>query len=376
MKTRAYIYCLALALIFITGCQHPGPRFDPYAPRTQAAPDLQGVTLTNRINPDWLRPSAAPFTLGPGDRVEIELIDEPASRIDTTVGPDGKIYFNLLPGLDVWGLTLPQARAALEKALAQFIRDTPRVALSLRGVESRRVWLLGRVQTPGVYFMTNATTLLEAIALAGGGATLAASKDVGTAGANDELTDFRRSFIVRQGKLLPVDFQSLVMNGDVSQNIYLEPDDFIYFPPATAREVYVIGAVGQPSAVPYMEGMTMGSAIANCFGTSKEAYLSHVAIVRGSLSQPKVAIINYKNVIRGEAPDVVLQPHDIVYVPYEPYRYLVRYVDLIMNTFVSTVAINEGIRSASSGATTTQTGVFIPVGSGVSIVPPTTGLIK
>ena len=376
MKTRAYIYCLGLALMLITGCQHPGPRFDPYAPGTQATPDLQGVTMTNRINPDWLRPPAAPFTLGPGDRVEIELIDEPASRIDTTVGPDGKIYFNLLPGLDVWGLTLPQARAALEKELSQFIRDQPRVALSLRGVESRRVWLLGRVQAPGVYYMTNATTLLEAIALAGGGATLAASKDVGTAGANDDLTDFRRSFIVRQGKLLPVDFQSLVANGDVSQNIYLEPDDFLYFPPATAREVYVIGAVGQPSAVPYMEGMTMGSAIANCFGTASEAYLSHVAIVRGSLSQPKVAIINYKNIIRGETPDVILQPHDIVYVPYEPYRYLVRYVDLIMNTFVSTVAINEGIRSVSSGATTTQTGVFIPVGSGVSIVPPTTGLIK
>ena len=235
--------------------------------------------------------------------------------------------------------------------------------------------MLGRVQSPGIYAMTNATTLLEAFAMAGGGATVSTTRDVGSAGANDDLTDFSHSFIVRKGKLLPVDFNALIVNGDLSQNIYLEPDDFLYFPPATAREVYVIGAVGQPTAVPYMEGMTMATAIANCLGPVKEAYLSHVAIVRGSLNDPKVAIVNYKDVITGQVPDVVLQPHDIVYVPYEPYRYLVRYVNLIVNTFVSSVAINEGVTAVDKNAPT-ATGVFIPVGSGVTIVsPPSSGSI-
>ncbi|MDB6020701.1 MAG: Polysaccharide export protein [Pedosphaera sp.] len=374
MKTPALISCLTLllALMLATGCQHPGPRFNPYSPRNRTTPDLQSVSLTNSLDPNLLRPPETPFTLGPGDRIEVELIDDLFSRADLTVGPDGKIYFNLLPGIDVWGMTLAQARETLEKGMSRFIRETPRIAVSLRGVESRRIWMLGRVQAPGIYNMTNATTLLEAIALAGGMSSLSGSKDVGTAGANDDLTDLSRSFIVRKGKLLPVDFQALVANGDLSQNIYLEPDDFMYFPPATAREVYVIGAVGQPTAVPYLEGMTMVTAVANCLGPVKEAYLSHVAIVRGSLTEPKVAIVDFGNVISGQTPDVLLQPHDIVYVPYQPYRYLVRYVNLIVNTFVSSVAINEGVRSVSN-VSSTQTGVFIPVGSGVSIVPPTGG---
>jgi polysaccharide export outer membrane protein len=375
MKIHARILTLALALAFAAGCrQHPGPRFDPYASRNTAA-SFASVSVTNRIDPKLLQPPSAPFTLGPGDRIALELIDETNTATELTVGPDGKIYYNLLPGIDVWGMTLEQTKQALEKGLARFIRQPPQIAVSLRGVQSQRFWVLGRVQSPGVYNMTNTTTALEALSLAGGSAALQTSQDVGTLGANDDLIDLRRSFIVRKGKLLPVDFQALVEKGDMSQNVYLEPDDFLYFPPAVAREVYVIGAVGLPSTVPYSEGMTMMGAISSCLGTAKEAYLSHVAIVRGSLTEPKVAIINYKDVITGQVPDVVLQPHDIVYVPYEPYRYIVRYANLILNTFVASVAINEGVTSVNR-VVPNQTGVFIPVGSGVTVVPPpTTGTL-
>jgi polysaccharide export outer membrane protein len=359
---------LGLMMVCLVGCQHPGPRFDPYAKTAGMTLDLQSVSLTNKIDPGWLKPPTDPFTLGPGDRLEIELIDDITSRTLATVGPDGKIYFSLLPGIDVWGLTLPQAQARLEKELTQFYKQQPRVALTLRGVESRRVWLLGRLQTPGVYYMTNSPTLLEAVALAGGTLSYVGTRDLSASTSTDEMADLRRSFIIRKGHLLPVDFERLITQGDLSQNIYLEPDDFIYFPPATARQVYVMGAVGQPRAVPYRQGMTMAAAVADSFGTVKDAYLSHVAIVRGSLSEPKIALVDYRDVVKGAARDVVLEPNDIVYVPYAPYRYLNKYADLIVGTFVSSVAINEGIRAvgqAPGGAA----GVFIPIGSKITVTP-------
>jgi protein involved in polysaccharide export with SLBB domain len=204
------------------------------------------------------------------------------------------------------------------------------------------------------------------------------ARDLSTVGVNDDTADLHRSFVIRHGKILPVDFHRLIAEGDLSQNIYLQPDDFIYVPAATAQEVYVIGAVGQPRAVPYKEGMTMASAIADCFGTVREAYLSHVAVVRGSLTEPKIAIVDYNGVIKGETRDVLLQPHDIVYVPFEPYRYLIRYANLIVNTFVSSVAINEGVRSVA-GNQASPTGVFIPFGSRISVTPNpagTPGLIR
>jgi protein involved in polysaccharide export with SLBB domain len=380
MKKTLLICISGVMLAFLTGCQHPGAPFNPYAPvvGSPLGTTFQDVAFTNSIPGDLLQPPVQAFTLGPGDKLEIELLDDPTSRTTTTVGPDGKIYFNLLPGIDVWGTTLPQAQELLQKQLSQFIRNQPRVAITLRGVESRRIWLLGRLQSPGVYFMTNSPTLLEAISLAGGTLNFNVARDLSTVGVNDDTADLHRSFVIRHGKILPVDFHRLIAEGDLSQNIYLQPDDFIYVPAATAQEVYVIGAVGQPRAVPYKEGMTMASAIADCFGTVREAYLSHVAVVRGSLTEPKIAIVDYNGVIKGETRDVLLQPHDIVYVPFEPYRYLIRYANLIVNTFVSSVAINEGVRSVA-GNQASPTGVFIPFGSRISVTPSpagTPGLIR
>jgi hypothetical protein len=115
--------------------------------------------------------------------------------------------------------------------------------------------------------------------------------------------------------------------------------------------------------------MTAAGAVASAYGTIKGAYLHHVAVVRGSLSDPQVSIVDYAKVVRGEATDIELQPQDIVYVPFSPYRYITKYLELILNTFASASAINAGeaavVRQPTGGA-----GVFIPVGSGISVIPP------
>jgi protein involved in polysaccharide export with SLBB domain len=237
----------------------------------------------------------------------------------------------------------------------------------LREVQSKRIWVLGHVQAPGVFTIAAPITVLEAISLAGGTLNLASYRQGEGGGSGDDLTDLRRSFVLRAGKPLPIDFQRLLQQGDLSQNIYLQPDDFVYLPAAAARQVYVLGAVTQPRSVPFKEGMTVAAAVASAYGTIKDAYLDHVAVVRGSLSKPELAIVNYRGVIRGQAPDMALQPRDIVYVPFSPYRYLTRYAQLIIDTFVSSVAINAGTRWI--GQPIGGAAVFIPVGSATPALP-------
>lgn len=369
------VYGLMLGMLLLGGCQYPGhryPRFSSAQKQSAAmteAGHLSQVDLTNRYDKTLLEPSTELFTLGPGDKLEVQILGEPASKTTTVVTPDGKIYFSLLPGLDVWGLTLGQAKGRIESELSKYIRNQPQVSLVLREVQSKHVWILGHVQAPGIYPLAAPTTLLEALSLAGGTINLSSFRQNEAFGASDELADLRRSFVLRQGKRLPVDFQRLIQMGDLSQNIYLQPDDFVYLPAATAREVYVLGAVTEARAVPFKEGMTVASAIASAYGTINGAYLQHVAVVRGSLSRPQIAIVDYKYVIRGIAPDLALQPQDIVYVPFSPYRYLTRYAQLIVDTFVSSAAINGGsslIGQPQAGAA----GIFIPVGSGIQVLPP------
>ncbi|HEX5223209.1 MAG TPA: polysaccharide biosynthesis/export family protein [Verrucomicrobiae bacterium] len=358
-------YGLCLGIALLAGCAS-----QPGSTRTLTAfgdSDTR-VILTNRVQPEWLRPSTNPFTLGPGDKLDLELIGETNSLTPTVVCPDGKIYFNVLDGADVWGLTLSQAKSLIEQKLAEQIRNGPKVSVSLRAAQSKRIWLLGRLQSPGVYPLNRPTTLLEAIAAAGGTTTFITQRDNASTTMSEELADLKHSFVVRRGTMLPVDFDRLINHGDLSQNIYLEPDDFIYLPPVVAPQVYVIGAVGQPRAVGFTEDLTLAGAIAGAYGTVEDAYVSHVAIVRGSFAQPEIAVVDFAKVRRGKAPDVKLQPGDIVHVPFSPYRYLTKYAETIMNTFAASVAINAGSRFFLEEGETG--GVFIPVGSRISIQPP------
>jgi len=365
---RTFGIVIISAAAFVAGCEHAQPDFSTLTPQTNAL-QFSRITLTNQIDPNWLRPSSELFTLGPGDKLEIELVGDTASKTVTVVAPDGNIYFNLLPGIDVWGMTLAQAKARLENELSKYVREPPQVSLVLRGVESKRIWILGQVQAPGIYNLSAPMTLLEALYTAGGALSRSSFRQQDTAGISDDLADWRHSFVLRNGRLLPVDFRRLVQQGDLSQNIYLLPDDFIYLPIATAREVYVLGAVTQARAVPYRQGLTAAGAIAGAYGTVNGAYMHHVAVLRGSLSHPEIAIVDYRNVLKGLAPDMPLQPGDIVYVPFSPYRYLYRYAQLILDTFVSSVAINAGT-SLVGQPPNGSAGIFIPVGTRVQLLPP------
>jgi polysaccharide biosynthesis/export protein len=375
MKNINHLIIGFLGLALFAGCQSYGPQFDPHQsspsegkpvatltdpgrPPKMTTLDEQAFTTvdsTNMVRPEWLKPPSDLFRLGPSDVVEIELLGDPLTRTTTTVGPDGKIYFNLLPGMFAWGLTLAETKQMLEKEMTKYVRLQPEIVVTLKAVGSRRLWILGNVQTPGVYSLATPTTVLEAIALAGGIS--------GIPGSSEETADLQNSFVMRGGQRLKVNFHRLLRMGDLSQNIYLQPDDFVFLRSSLARTVYVMGAVAMPNAIPYTEPTSLVGAISSVGGTIPYAYVTHVAVLRGSLTSPRIAIVDYSRVFRGQARDVRLEPGDIVYVPFAPYRKLGIFGDQILNQFVSTVAVNEGRNAVIKGAA--------PVGTSVSFTPAT-----
>jgi protein involved in polysaccharide export with SLBB domain len=108
-----------------------------------------------------------------------------------------------------------------------------------------------------------------------------------------------------------------------------------------------MGEVNSPRAVRYVEEMSLISAIANAGGTTKIAHVQHIVIIRGSLTEPQVCVVEYKDVATGKVRDIALQPHDIVWVPKTPWERLDKLVNDIVGTFVRTVAANEGAQFAS-----------------------------
>lgn len=371
MKVIRFHGLWVVLLSLLVGCRSYGPRFDAHQPPAGGEGVLgadspytgianlddssfSSINSTNEIRPEWLQPPTDFFRLGPGDLVEIEVLGEPASRATVSVGPDGKIYYSLLPGLFVWGSTLTETKEVLEKEFSRYVRVKPEIAVSLRTVGSKRVWILGSVQTPGVYSLATPTTLLEGISAAGGA--------VSVPGSLSGMADLRSSFLMRDGRILRVDFHKLLAEGDLSQNIYLQSEDFIYLRSATSRNVYVMGAVALATIVPYSDRLSLAASIAAAGGTVDYAQVSHVALIRGSLANPRIAIVDYKAITKGKAPDVKLQQGDIVYVPFVPYRGLAVFAEEVLRQFVYTTAYNEGYRG----------GGLTPPGGSVGVAPAPT----
>lgn len=352
--------------VLLTSCRliH-GPTFDPHA--EAPAPSLDDAAFTETkpatsIQPEWLQPPTKEYTLGPGDKLDIEVLGEDGTRAGTFVTPDGKIYYSLLPGIDAQGRTLAQVQKDLEAGLATLYRR-PHVSLSLTEVNSQRIWVLGRLYAPGIYPLKRPMRVLDAISLAGG---LFAARMTGT---TEELADLRHSFIKRNGKHLPVNFEKLIRDGDLSHNIYLEPNDYIYLPSSLSSEVYVFGAVTEPRPVGFMNEMNIMSAIAHVAGALPEADLEHVTIVRGSLVEPKYAVVNVKAIASGKAANFRLRPGDIVYVPKPGQISLEHYVKVATETFVQVVGASEGANAVGTG--TASTVGITPEGKVTTTVPVT-----
>jgi len=78
-------------------------------------------------------------------------------------------------------------------------------------------------------------------------------------------------------------------------------------------------------------------------------------------------MVDANAVFKGRAPDVRLEPGDIVYVPNSPFTTFKRYFNIIANSFVTTVAANEGLRAAGQNV---SVGVSIPVNVPTVATPP------
>ena len=155
----------------------PKPAATPAAATPAAAPSASPATSTSTA-PATPTPSAAvapvggyplstDYVIGPEDVLQITVWkNEALSRI-LPVRPDGKISMPLLHDIQAAGLTPMQLHDKIANALGEFMPN-PEVAVTVVEVKSYRVSVLGEVQKPGVLQLKADTTVLEAIALAGG----------------------------------------------------------------------------------------------------------------------------------------------------------------------------------------------------------------
>lgn len=293
-----------------------------------------------------------PYRLGAGDVLSIQLYGMPETlRPEVTVAPDGTISYLSAIGLDVRGRTITETRRRLEETLLAHYRK-PQVIISPVGLVSKSYTVMGMVKRTGIFPMSQPITLIEALSRAGG--TVSGLFDRRYV----DLADLQRSFLLRGGKRMPVNFYKLMIEGDMSHNIALEPGDYIQIASALANDYYVLGAVKKPGREGFTEGASVMSAIAKRLGFEDTSYREHVLVVRGSMQAPETFVINTDAILKGSRPDFLLQPKDIVYVSNRPWQKVEDVLDNAVSSFVE-------------ASTAVWTGANVPVIFRDAILPTT-----
>lgn len=305
----------------------PGDYWEELSPIASEAPIA--------VAPPRVKPIAIPswqkqYTLGPGDVLNFSVYDRPdLTRLNVQIAPDGTVSYLQAVAVRAQGLTLDQLRSQVEEQLAEY--QAAKVIISPVSIASKDFTIIGRVRKPGSFPLDRPTSILEAISLAQGIET------GNLRGSAFELADFERSFVARDGRKLDVDLASLYYKGDLSQNAYLEPDDYIYIASSLKNEIYVLGAVANPGRRKMPVKLTIAQAIAEAGGFDEYAYKMRVLLIRGSIHKPETKIVDMRAILTGREPDIQLENRDIVFVNERPFELLERVLDEAIFTFLQTV---------------------------------------
>ena len=165
------------------------------------------------------KPHDDSYVIGNDDVLAISVWNEPNLTKSIPVRSDGKISLPLAGEVQAAGKTPLQLERDLTEKLKGFI-TAPEVNVIVEKVNSRKFNILGEVGKPGSYPLTADTTIVDAIASAGGFRDFAKKTGVYV---------LRKTADGRQTRL-NFNYKSFIKGKDIDRNIKIEPDDTIIVP--------------------------------------------------------------------------------------------------------------------------------------------------
>lgn len=311
----------------------------------------QPTTIPSDVRSLFATPK--PYTIGPGDVLNIMIWDHPELNLPSasvqTVGIDftgsasvasgytvdehGMIQFAYAGAVKVAGLTEMQARDRLAEQLGKYVRK-PQVTLRIQSYRSKRVYMDGEVRTPGLQIFNDVPmTLPEALNRAGGFTPLGDRASIA---------------VIRNGKSVMVDIPNLIAKGINPSNILLHNDDMVRVFAREDSKVFVIGEVTRPTTLFLRNGqLSLNEALGDASGVSQTTGNGHQVYVVRSLSADTHQIFHLDAANPSAlalAENFQLKAKDVVFVDTAP---VVRWSRVISNLLPSAEAAYFG-KSASA----------------------------
>jgi polysaccharide biosynthesis/export protein len=197
------------------------------SPRSGDAPVLAGAG--GEADTEWTRWTNGRYRITPGDVLEVTFPFVPELNHMVTVQPDGYISLKEARDIRAQGRTVAQLRADVLAVYAEFVRE-PTFTITLKEFEKPYFLANGEVHKPGRYELRGATTLTQALAIAGGL----------THGANTSRIVLYRQFGETGMEARQINVGKMYARKDLSEDPLLRPGDTIVVPRSVLGKVLPI----------------------------------------------------------------------------------------------------------------------------------------
>ena len=215
MRNRDDIRNVAIVLVF---------SWSILAPTSSGSAQPANPALTQSSEPDTAtsvqrRPADDNYVIGNDDQLEINVWKEPDLTLSVPVRSDGKISMPLIGEVLVTGRTPLQVKEEIAAKLRRFLA-APDVTVMVQQMNSQKFNILGRVMKPGSYPLLATTTILDAIAEAGGFQDFAKQKGIYILRRNPQGVETR----------IPFNYKDVIRGKHTEENILVKPNDTIVVP--------------------------------------------------------------------------------------------------------------------------------------------------
>ena len=223
------------------------------------SPDALSVTPPSLLN-------QATVTLAAGDVVTMSVFGRPELTTTVYVSDGGAIDVPLAGSIPVTGLSPAEAaeRVATAYREGEYLVD-PQVNIVLAAIRSQQISVVGEVARPGRFPIDTRTSVLDALAQAGG---------IGPLGSE-------KAFILRRGRdgvdRFEVDLKDLLAAG-AGQVVELRAGDTIVVPKAPL--FYIYGEVQRPNSYPLRSSMSVIEAVSVAGGLTPRGSARRIEIKR------------------------------------------------------------------------------------------------
>ncbi len=245
------------------------------------------------------------YRIGKDDVLHMFIWGHPDLTMDLTVRKDGQLSVPLIGNIQAEGLTIPELEKRVQVGLERFIQN-PQISFNTKEVNSMRIFIVGQVRK---LVSTTGYGVRPDFLLKGGGTLLDALSDV-------EFypdADLVATYVTRNDVIIPVNLKSLIKDGDLTQNIRLQPDDRIVVPPPY-KEITILGEVSAPGKYKVNIDTTLTDIISIARGYNRETadlYMAYVARNKQVLPVNLKRLFDYGD----QSQNIIMEDLDVVYVP-------------------------------------------------------------